>query len=152
MKIREATAADGEAIRMIVTSCLREFNFEVEADATDADLARVPESYHELGGIFRVVEDDGRIVGCAGLLPLTDDEIELRKMYFVPAARGKGGGRLLLDDLVQQARGRRTWKRIVLETASRLETAIAMYQRFGFVETFGEKHACRCDRSFALEL
>jgi putative acetyltransferase len=152
MMIREATVADGDTIRAIVTSCLREFSFEVEADATDADLARVPASYHDLGGIFRVVEEDGAIVGCAGLFPLSDDEIELRKMYFVPDARGKGRGRLLLDDLVQQARERRRWKRIVLETASRLETAIAMYQRYGFVETFGQKHACRCDRSFALEL
>jgi putative acetyltransferase len=83
---------------------------------------------------------------------MTPDDVELRKMYFVPAARGKGMGRALLEDLVTEARARNRWKRIVLETASRLETAIALYQRYGFIETFGEKHACRCDRSFALEL
>lgn len=152
MRIREATAADGDAIRTIVKATLAEFGFPVESSGIDADLANVPESYQSLGGVFRVIEDEsGSIVGCGGLYPVDEESVELRKMYFRPEIRGQGLGRRLLDDLVGEAR-RREFHRIELETASNLETAIALYQRAGFVETEGPKHSFRCDRTFALDL
>jgi putative acetyltransferase len=152
MKIREATAADGDAIRSIVSETLAEFGFPVESNGTDADLADVPRSYQSRGGVFRVIEDDtGTVVGCGGLYPVDDESVELRKMYFRPAIRGHGLGRKLLDDLVDAAR-RLSFNRIELETASNLTAAIALYQRAGFVETEGPKHSCRCDKTFALDL
>jgi putative acetyltransferase len=152
MKIRDATAADREAIRSIVSDTLAEFDFPVESEGIDADLADVPQSYQSRGGVFRVIEDDGgAVVGCGGLYPMGDNAVELRKMYFRPQIRGKGMGRKLLDDLIAEAQ-RREYDRIELETASNLTTAIALYQRAGFVETEGPKHSCRCDRTFALDL
>jgi putative acetyltransferase len=152
MKIREATSADGDTIRAIVSDTLAEFGFPVESGGVDSDLADVPRSYQSVGGVFRVIEDDkGAVVGCGGLYPIDAGAVELRKMYFRPEIRGRGFGRRLLDDLVAEAR-RRRYARIELETASNLETAIALYQRAGFVETGGTKHSCRCDRTFALDL
>lgn len=152
MKIREATAADADAIRAIVRETLAEFGFPVESGGIDSDLADVPRSYQSLGGAFRVIEDgEGNVVGCGGLYPVDEDAVELRKMYFRPEIRGQGLGRKLLDDLVAEAR-RRHYARIELETASNLTAAIALYQRAGFVETNGTKHSCRCDRTFALDL
>jgi putative acetyltransferase len=152
MKIREATAADGDAIRSIVSETLAEFGFPVESNGTDADLADVPRSYQSRGGVFRVIEDGtGTVVGCGGLYPVDDESVELRKMYFRPAIRGHGLGRKLLGDLVDAAR-RLSFNRIELETASNLTAAIALYQRAGFVETEGPKHSCRCDKTFALDL
>jgi putative acetyltransferase len=152
MKIREATAADGDAIRAIVEETLAEFGFPVESSGIDADLSDIPRSYQSRSGVFRVIENEnGEIVGCGGLYPVDDKSVELRKMYFRPEIRGQGLGRRLLDDLVAEAR-RRNYARIELETASHLETAIALYQRAGFVETEGPKHSNRCDRTFALEL
>jgi putative acetyltransferase len=152
MRIREATAADGDAIRSIVSETLAEFGFPVESDGTDADLTDVPRSYQSRGGVFRVIEDDsGSVVGCGGLYPVDDKSVELRKMYFRPGIRGQGLGRKLLDDLIDAAR-RLSFNRIELETASNLTAAIALYQRAGFVETEGPKHSCRCDKTFALVL
>jgi putative acetyltransferase len=152
MKIREATSADGDAIRAIVRETLAEFGFAVEASGADADLAEVPKSYQSRGGSFRVVEDDaGAVVGCGGLYPLAGKTAELRKMYFRPSIRGRGFGRRLLEDLIAEAR-QREFDRIELETASHLETAIALYQRAGFVQTNAAKHSCRCDLTFALDL
>lgn len=152
MNIREATAADGDAIRAIVGETLAEFGFPVESSGVDADLADVPDGYHALGGAFRVlVDDSGAVVGCGGLYPMSPESVELRKMYFRPAARGHGFGKKLLDDLIAEAK-RRGFRRIELETASNLVAAIALYERAGFVETAGGKHSCRCDRTFSLEL
>jgi ribosomal protein S18 acetylase RimI-like enzyme len=152
VRIREAGPADADAIRAIVSETLAEFGFGVESSGTDADLADVPRSYQDRGGVFRVlVDEENRIVGCAGLYPLGPGVVELRKMYFRPAIRGQGLGRALLDDLLGEAR-RREFTRIELETASNLTAAIALYQRAGFVETDGDRHSCRCDRTFALDL
>ena len=152
MKIREARPADAASIRAIVSETLAEFGFGVESSGTDADLADVPASYQDRGGVFRViVDEEDRIVGCGGLYPLGPGVAELRKMYFRPEIRGHGLGRVLLEDLIGEAR-RREFVRIELETASNLTAAVALYQRAGFVETDGARHSCRCDRTFALDL
>ena len=152
MIIREATVSDADAIRSVVGETLAEFGFPVESSGTDADLDDVPRSYQSRGGSFRVIEDEGgAVVGCGGLYPLDARVVELRKMYFRPAIRGQGLGRRLLEDLIAEAR-QRAFTRIELETASNLTSAIALYQRAGFVETQGPKHSCRCDRTFALDL
>lgn len=153
MKIRDAVPADGDAIRALVTETLAEFGFPIEPNGMDADLADVSASYQARGGAFRVVvgDDEATIVGCGGLYPLDEQVVELRKMYFRPEARGQGLGRDLLIELIDRAK-QRGFERIVLETASNLTAAIRLYEGFGFIESHGPKHACRCDRTFALTL
>ena len=119
---------------------------------TDADLQDIASSYLKRGGVFRVlVDDSGAVVGCGGLYPLTNGEAEIRKMYFLPSARGKGYGRRLLDELLAEAR-KRGYRRVVLETASQLREAIALYRSAGFKPYQREHLACRCDQAFALDL
>jgi putative acetyltransferase len=152
VKIREALPADGDAIRAIVSETLAEFGFPLESNGVDADLDDIHAAYQRRGGSFRVLVDDSdAVVGCGGLYPMDEQTAELRKMYFRPAVRGRGHGRELLVDLVATARANH-FDRIVLETASNLTAAIRLYESFGFAETKGPKHSCRCDRTFMLKL
>jgi hypothetical protein len=41
---------------------------------------------------------------------------------------------------------------VELETASRLEEAIALYRKAGFAARPGKPGTCRCDLAFVLEL
>jgi putative acetyltransferase len=124
----------------------------VESGGVAADLDDVPVGYHQRGGVFRVLVDEGdAVAGCGGLYPVAPGVVELRKMYFHPSVRGRGFGKRLLNDLIAEAR-RLEFERIELETASNLTAAIALYERAGFVETTGPKHSCRCDRTFSLDL
>lgn len=152
MIIRDATLADGDAIRAIVADTLAEFGFPIESGGTDADLEDVPLSYHRRGGVFRVLVDEtGEVAGCGGLYPAEDGAVELRKMYFRPSVRGQGLGRRLLEDLIAEAR-KRHFGRIELETSSTMTAAISLYKRAGFVETEGPKHSRRCDLTLAMDL
>lgn len=72
-------------------------------------------------------------------------------MYFVPAARGHGLRRQLLNDLIAFARDA-GFRRIVLETAAKLTTAGRLYRRVGFVETTSNHLADRADQALALDL
>ena len=102
------------------------------------------------GRFFVIVDESNEIMGTAGLLPVGDADIELRKMYFLSTIRGKGLGKLLLSFLIKEAKSM-GFKKLVLETASPLKEAIGLYKSFGF-EEFDGIHADRCDKAFSLNL
>jgi putative acetyltransferase len=152
LTLRDATKQDEIAIRAIVESVLREYGLQADPNQADADLADLRASYIERGGVFRVLLDErGTIVGCGGLYPLEGGEAEIRKMYFLPNARGRGYGRRLLAELIEAARARGC-RRVVLETASVLKEAIALYHSFGFAPYQREHLACRCDQAMVLDI
>ncbi len=149
---RDAHPQDEAAIQSVVFSVLAEYGLLPDPGSTDADIRDIEASYFARGGTFRVaVDSSGAIVGCGGLYPLGESEAEIRKMYLVPAVRGRGLGRALLGDLVGFARAR-GYRRLVLETAGVLKEAIGLYRSVGFIETKRDHLSCRCDQGFALEL
>jgi putative acetyltransferase len=150
--IRDATGDDSGAVREIVGAVLREYGLAPDPGGTDADLADLDAGYRRQGGVFRVVVSaGGRVVGCGGLFRSSAEEVELRKMYLLPLARGRGLGRRLLGELLGEAR-RLGARRVVLETASVLEEAIGLYRRAGFRRIARSHLAARCDQAWALDL
>jgi putative acetyltransferase len=152
-RFREATAADAAAIRAVVVAVMDEYGLSSELDVNDADLRDVVANYRGRGGSFRVVTSfEGNIVGCGGLYPIDEREAEIRRMYVLPEARGLGIGRQLLEELISVAKERR-FERVILETASVLKEAIALYRKRGFVPVAHRGAALRqCDQSYALQL
>jgi putative acetyltransferase len=152
LHFRDAAPGDEPAVRAVVYSTLREYGLAPDPATIDADLEDIARSYLDRGGAFRVlVSPAGEIVGCGGLYPLDDEEAEIRKMYLRPEARGQGLGRVLFRDLLQHARERR-FERVVLETASVLKEAIALYRSHGFVPVRRAHMARRCDQAYVLDL
>jgi len=90
-------------------------------------------------GAFLAAYLNGEPVGCGAVRRISPDECEIKRMYVVPAARGRGIGRRIVEALLAEAR-RLGAKRVVLETGPRQPEAIALYSRAGFVEIplFGE--------------
>lgn len=62
-----------------------------------------------------------------------DGDVELKRMYVVPSARGRGWARVMLAEL-EGAALRVGRKRILLETGSRQPEAIALYRSAGYFE------------------
>jgi GNAT superfamily N-acetyltransferase len=83
-------------------------------------------------GVFVVVRDDGRAVACGGIARFDETRGEVKRMYVVPEARGRGIGRRLLGELEAQARAL-GYTALVLETGDRQEAALALYRHAGFV-------------------
>lgn len=89
-------------------------------------------------GVFVVVDDDGgEPVGCGGIRRIPDGpagiRYEVKHLYLAPSTRGRGWGRLLLDDLEERARGFGATE-LVLDTHHSLEAAAGLYRSAGFVE------------------
>lgn len=151
INIRSATNDDCERVKSLVFGVLREFGLEPEPSGTDDDLNDIEASYIDRGGVFELLEDsEGNLLGTVGLYPVDNEMVELRKMYFSSVLRGRGIGRETLARMIEKAR-QMGFNNMYLETASVLESAIALYKKFGFVET-SEKHSPRCDQAFFLEL
>ena len=151
-KLRLASNKDREEVIRLVYGVLVEYGLEPDPDATDADLQDIEQSYFARGGMFFVLEDqDDSIIGAYGLYPLEDQTCELRKMYLDKSHRGRGVGRFLLDSALAQAR-KLGFRTMTLETASVLKEAIALYERYGFVQYEPDHMSVRCDQAYMLEL
>ena len=152
LTIRRASNNDLEPIVQLVFGVLREFGLEPDPNATDADLQDIEANYLQRGGLFDVIVDgDGNLVGTVGVFPIDENTCELRKMYFVPAVRGLGLGVYVLQRAVNQAR-ELGFRRMVLETSSKLAAANRLYVRFGFQPFTAEHLAPRADQSYSLDL
>jgi len=152
LTIRPATNNDLDAIANLVFSVLREFGLEPDPSATDADLEDIEANYLQRGGLFEVIEDpDGNLVGSVGVFPIDENICELRKMYFVPAIRGLGLGGYVLERAINEAK-ELGFRRMVLETSSKLLAANRLYLHFGFQPFTSDHLAGRADQSYGLDL
>ena len=83
------------------------------------------------GGAIFVALDGETVVGTAAMIRVTDERYELAKMAVTTSHRRKGAGELLARACLDWAmtRGARA---VFLETNSRLDNAIRLYERLGF--------------------
>jgi GNAT superfamily N-acetyltransferase len=88
-----------------------------------------------------------------GLRRHADGEVEIKRMYVVPAARGAGYARAVLAALEDLAR-RLGAARVVLETGERQPEAIRLYESSGYlpIEGFGHYKDAPLSRSYAKQL
>ena len=83
-------------------------------------------------------DDDGTPLGCGALRALGDGVAEVKRMYVVPAARGRGVSRAVLAALEAAARAS-GWTTLRLETGPRQPEAIGLYVSAGYrpIPAFG---------------
>lgn len=127
-----------------------EAHFQLEPE----DLHQLDHPQHILdeGGVIFIALLDGDPVGTTALVRMDDGRFELAKMAVAPAARGAGIGRRLGETAIAEARRRRA-KELYLESNRKLESAIALYRKLGFVEVDrGPSPYARCNIQMALAL
>jgi GNAT superfamily N-acetyltransferase len=97
-----------------------------------------PPSAADISLVLVARDDEGTALGCGALRALSDDVAEVKRMYVVPAARGRGVARAVLDGLEEAAR-HRGWTTLRLETGPRQPEAIGLYTRAGYrpIAAFG---------------
>jgi GNAT superfamily N-acetyltransferase len=83
-------------------------------------------------------DDDGTALGCGALRALGGDVAEVKRMYVVPAARGRGVSKAVLAGL-EEAALERGWTTLRLETGPMQPEAIGLYRGAGYrtIEAFG---------------
>jgi putative acetyltransferase len=83
------------------------------------------------GGAFLVGSIDGEAVACGGVARYDETTGEIRRMYVVPQARGRGLSRRLLEALEDEARTL-GYAFVRLETGNLQAAAVGLYDSAGF--------------------
>jgi GNAT superfamily N-acetyltransferase len=98
-----------------------------------------PADFAPPGGAFLVVYEHGEAVAGGGVKRLDDRRCEIKRMYVVPSARGRGLASVLLQALEDEAR-RLGYAIACLDTGPKQPAAQAMYERAGYA-TIGNFNA-----------
>ncbi len=137
--LRAATAVDAAAVAAAIAAAFEQYRgrlkpesgaFRETAEAIADELAR------DSGAIL--AEQNGEIL-CCGMVRIVEGDLYLGRLAVVPAARGRGIGRLLIEAVEDEARRRelggvRLGVRIVLTENQRL------FASLGYVEISREAH------------
>jgi len=126
----EGTAFDSDDVTALVEAQQAEMRALYSGEA-DIGPTREAAMFVEPDGVFLVVREEGRAVACGGVCRFDGTRGELKRMYVVPEARGRGLGRLLLVELEAEAQ-RLGYAGIVLETGDRQPEALGLYASAGY--------------------
>ena len=107
--------------------------FSLEFQNIDKELNQLSHIYGPPFGLIILVKSDDEFVGVACLRDLGNLVGEIKRMYVKPNHRGKGLGRKMLDQLVEEAI-RLDFRFLRLDTVPDMESAIQLYRSKGFYE------------------
>ncbi|GAA0907050.1 hypothetical protein GCM10009552_14710 [Rothia nasimurium] len=152
--LRPIEPRDDVQVAAVIRSVMPEFGADGPGFAIhDPEVDSMSASYALPRSAYFVVEKNGKVIGGAGIAPLeggADDTCELRKMYFLPEARGLGAASKLMRLCLDAAR-RAGFSRCYLETLTGMDAAQALYQRHGFTRIdapMGGTGHFSCDRFY----
>ncbi len=157
-QLRPIEPRDDAPLAAMIRSVMQEFGADGPGFAIhDAEVAAMHAAYGRPRCAYFVWEQLGRVIGGAGIAPLEGGDgltCELRKMYFLPEARGLGVGEAMLRQCLSTA-VLLGYARCYLETLANMQAAQRLYQRVGFRAipgALGSTGHFGCNRFYLLEL
>jgi putative acetyltransferase len=135
MIIREIQKKDNPEIANIIQSVLMEMGApKIGTAYSDPFLFELSEVYSQPKTVYYVLENEGKILGGAGIGTLDNDDpymCEFQKMYFLPEARGKGFAYKIMEIAIQKAIDF-GYQKCYIETMPYMKDAQKLYKKFGF--------------------
>lgn len=134
-RIRPIETRDDAAMARIIRAVMPEFGACGSGFAiNDPEVDWMSRAYAEPRHAYFVLERDGEVIGGGGMAPLAGGDpsvCELRKMYFLPEARGLGAGAAMMTACLDAARAA-GFHQCYLETLTGMDAAMRLYERSGF--------------------
>lgn len=136
VEIRPIVRDDNETMSAVIRNVMSEFGAVGNGMSIgDAEVDEMYEAYRGDRSEYYVAIKGTTLLGGAGIAALAGSEddgvCELRKMYVLPAGRGMGLGRKLMDHCLGAARDM-GYGRIYLETLDNMFHARHLFEKYGF--------------------
>ncbi len=131
--IEARTEEDYRRARRLIEAYAAELGMDLAFQGFSQELDALAGMYGPPRGAMLLLREGRAWIGCAGLRPLEDGIVEVKRMFIQPGHRGRGLGQLLMDAIIAAAR-RRGYRAIRLDTLTSLRPALALYRRSGFEE------------------
>jgi GNAT superfamily N-acetyltransferase len=131
IEIRTVPSDAPEALALVAAMVEEVSELYGRIDVPEAPSATPEDFSAGRGGSFLVVWEDAVAVAGGGLKRLDDEACEIKRMFVVPSARGRGHASRLLKGLEDEAR-RLGYRLARLDTGEHQPQAQAMYERAGY--------------------
>ena len=156
--VRRIRTADDAVMASIIRTVMPTFGASGYGFAiNDPEVDWMSQAYAEPRHAYFVIERNGRVLGGGGVAPLAggdDKTCELRKMYFLPEARGIGAGTMMMSRCLEAAR-KAGFRQCYLETLTGMDAAQRLNERSGFRRIDGPMGATGhggCNRFYLVDL
>ena len=128
-----ARALIAEYLRWIASVAAASYGLSFDVDAMVASDIEDRAKFYPPSGRFYVIRREDAYVGVGCLKRITPSVAEIQRMYVQPHVRGVGAGRLMLQQLLSDARAI-GYEAVRLESLKFLSAAHALYKSVGFAE------------------
>ena len=122
-----------EYLRWIASAAAASYGLSFDIDAMVASDIEDRAKFYPPSGRFYVIRRKDANVGVGCLKRISPSVAEIQRMYVQPHVRGVGAGRLLLQQLLSDARAI-GYEAVRLESLKFLSAAHALYRSAGFAE------------------
>lgn len=129
---------DIAAAKRLFTSYKESLGIDLTFQNYDSEFTSLPGRYAPpMGELLLARRDDdsnGTPIACVGLRLLQLESCcEMKRLFVMPAGRGSGVGKALVERVIDVARGI-GYREMRLDTLASMTRAIDLYMKFGFVE------------------
>lgn len=134
--LRKIEPKDDAKMAAIIRRNFESYDLAIPGTAYfDPQLDKLAEFYVDYGEYYVLADEDGNALGGAGIGEFKDIEgaAELQKLYFDDSIKGLGLSKHLMSHLESRAKAL-GFKRMYIETHSKLETALHLYVKMGYKE------------------
>ena len=128
------SAEDWRQARALVEEYAASLKLDLSFQNLAHELEHFSSEYSAPAGAFLLAREQDACLGCVGVRRFAADDGEIKRLYVVPAARGRGIGVLLARGIVAEAR-RLGYARLLLDTLSFMQEAQSLYASLGFRKT-----------------
>jgi GNAT superfamily N-acetyltransferase len=125
---------DWRKARGLVEEYAASLHLDLGFQNIEHELDHLSIEYSAPTGAFLIATEHGMALGCAGVRRFAESDGEIKRLYVVPAARGRGIGMQLAQRIVAEA-NRLGYARLLLDTLPAMQEAQALYAALGFRPT-----------------
>jgi len=125
---------DWRQARRLIEEYAASLNVDLAFQNFAHELEHLTSEYAPVTGAFLLAKERGVYLGCVGVRQFSDGIGEIKRLYVIPAARGRGVGRLLAKRIVAAAK-RLGYTRLLLDTLPSMKQAQSLYVSLGFKST-----------------
>lgn len=135
------SSAEWAFVRQMLRDYKNEFEDETCFTSFEEEMNNIEGLYARPGmkKLIAVEASSGKIAGCVALRTWMPEVAEMKRLYVIPAFRGRDLGRTLAYSIIQYALDK-GYTKMILDTMHEMKAAQKLYQQLGFHEVAPYHH------------